>query len=88
VPPEDVCLLEVTLLQSSYKDNVKAIGFSDHHVGVAIDVATCVLGAQWIERHYTLDRTWKETDHAALLEPESYEESCSGYKSCPASFDL
>lgn len=70
VPPEDVCLLEITRLKNSYEDDVKAIGFSGHHVGVAIDVAACVLGAQWIERHYTLDRTWKGTDHAASLEPE------------------
>jgi len=28
------------------------------------------LGAVWIERHFTLDRTWKGTDHAASLEPD------------------
>ena len=28
------------------------------------------LGATWIERHFTLDRTWKGTDHAASLEPD------------------
>ena len=28
-----------------------------------------VLGANWVERHFTLDRTWKGTDHAASLEP-------------------
>ena len=28
------------------------------------------LGAEWIERHFTLDRTWKGTDHAASLEPD------------------
>ena len=28
-----------------------------------------VLGAAWIERHFTGDRTWKGTDHAASLEP-------------------
>jgi sialic acid synthase len=70
VPPEDVCLLEITRLKNSYENDVKAIGFSGHHVGVSIDIAASVLGAQWIERHYTLDRTWKGTDHAASLEPE------------------
>ena len=29
-----------------------------------------VLGAEWIERHLTLDRTWKGTDHSASLEPD------------------
>ena len=28
------------------------------------------MGATWIERHFTLDRTWKGTDHAASLEPD------------------
>jgi N-acetylneuraminate synthase len=49
---------------------VKAIGFSGHHLGIAVDVAAVTLGASWIERHYTLDRTWKGTDHAASLEPD------------------
>ena len=57
-------------LRETYGNEVKAIGFSGHHLGVAVDVGACVLGAQWIERHYTLDRTWKGTDHAASLEPE------------------
>ena len=70
VPFEDVCLLEITRLRNSYGNDVKAIGFSGHHLGVAVDVAAYVLGAQWIERHFTLDRTWKGTDHAASLEPE------------------
>jgi N-acetylneuraminate synthase len=28
------------------------------------------LGATWVERHFTLDRSWKGTDHAASLEPD------------------
>ena len=35
----------------------------------AIDIAAYTLGATWIERHFTLDRTWKGTDQAASLEP-------------------
>ena len=34
------------------------------------DVYKRQLGASIIERHYTLDRTWKGTDHAASLEPD------------------
>jgi N-acetylneuraminate synthase len=70
VPFEDVCLLEITRLKENYAHRVKEIGFSGHHLGIAIDVAAYTLGATWIERHYTLDRTWKGTDHAASLEPE------------------
>lgn len=67
---EDVCLLEITRIKEQYGERVKAIGFSGHHLGIAIDVAAYTLGAEYIERHYTLDRTWKGTDHAASLEPD------------------
>lgn len=70
VPFEDVCLFEITRLIDSYKDRVKSIGFSGHHLGIAVDVAALALGADYFERHFTLDRTWKGTDHAASLEPD------------------
>lgn len=70
VPFEDICLLELTRMREQYAHRVKAIGFSGHHLGIAVDSAAVALGAQFIERHYTLDRTWKGTDHAASLEPD------------------
>lgn len=70
VPFEDVCLLEIRRIYDLYESRVKRIGFSGHHLGIAIDIAAYTLGASVIERHYTLDRTWKGTDHAASLEPE------------------
>ena len=69
VPFKDVCLLDINLLKEKYGSEVKHIGFSGHHLGIAVDVAAFTLGANIIERHYTLDRTWKGTDHAASLEP-------------------
>lgn len=70
VPFEDICLLELTRMREQYANRVKSIGFSGHHKGIAVDCAALALGAEWIERHYTLDRTWKGTDHAASLEPD------------------
>lgn len=70
VPFSDVCLMEVKRIKEVYGDRVKKIGFSGHHLGIAVDVAAYTLGAEVIERHYTLDRTWKGTDHAASLEPD------------------
>lgn len=70
VPFEDICLLEISRLREKYSHRVKAIGFSGHHLGIAVDSAAVALGAEFIERHYTLDRTWKGTDHAASLEPD------------------
>jgi len=70
VPFEDICLLEITRLEQTYGKRVKAVGFSGHHLGIAVDSAAVALGAEFIERHFTLDRTWKGTDHAASLEPD------------------
>jgi N-acetylneuraminate synthase len=68
VPFKDVCLLEIVRLRGNYIGRVKDFGFSGHHLGISIDIAAYTLGATWIERHFTQDRTWKGTDHAASLE--------------------
>ena len=67
VKSKDVCLLDINRFKEL---GFKKIGFSGHHLGIAIDVAAYTLGAKCIERHFTLDRTWKGTDHAASLEPD------------------
>ena len=70
VPPEDMCLLEIRRLIETYGNDVKAVGFSGHHNGISLDIAAYTLGATYFERHFTLNRTWKGTDHAASLEPD------------------
>lgn len=70
VPFEDVSLLEINWLYDNYGDRVNEIGFSGHHLGVAVDVAAYTLGARWIERHFSKDITWKGTDHGASLEAD------------------
>jgi N-acetylneuraminate synthase len=76
VPFEDICLYEITRLREKFKGKVKAIGFSGHHLGIAADVAALALGAEWFERHFTLDRTWRGTDQAASLEPDGLRRLC------------
>ncbi len=76
VPFEDICLLEISRLKETFGNRVKAIGFSGHHLGIAVDSAAVALGSEWIERHFTLDRTWKGTDHAASLEPDGVRKLC------------
>tara|TARA_Y100000766_G_C18870437_1_gene587981 strand:+ start:358 stop:1224 length:867 start_codon:yes stop_codon:yes gene_type:complete len=72
VPFDELCLLEIKKLIDEYGDKVKSVGFSGHHLGIAADIAAYALGAHWIERHFTKDRTWKGTDHAASLEPSGF----------------
>lgn len=67
---EDLSLLDINRLINKFGTDIKAIGFSGHHLGIAADIAALTLGAQYFERHFTLDRTWKGTDHAASLEPD------------------
>ncbi len=66
---DDLCLLEIKKLIDVLSGRVKGIGFSGHHLGIAADIAAYTLGANWIERHFTKNRAWKGTDHAASLEP-------------------
>jgi sialic acid synthase len=70
IDPTEACLFEITRLKENYEEEVSAIGYSGHHNGIALDIAAFTLGADYIERHFTLDRTWKGTDHAASLEPD------------------
>ena len=74
-------LLEIERLVDLYKKKINGIGFSGHHKGIAPDIAALAIGAEFFERHFTLDRTWKGTDHAASLEPDGLRKLCRDLKS-------
>lgn len=67
-PFDALCLLNINRLKDDYP--ALSIGYSGHNYGIAIDPVVKTLGVDWIERHFTLDRTWKGTDHAASIEPD------------------
>jgi sialic acid synthase len=56
---------------STYRDRFpqSVIGFSSHDNGIVMPVAAYMLGARIVEKHFTLNRTSKGTDHAFSLEP-------------------
>ena len=62
-------LLEIRRLLDKFGNRIQSVGFSGHHNGISLDIAAYTLGATWLERHFTKDRTWFGTDHAASLEP-------------------
>ena len=65
---ENINLRTIVFLQEQYPDFT--IGYSDHSIGIMAPVAAVTLGAQVIEKHVTLDRSMKGSDHAGSLEPE------------------
>jgi N-acetylneuraminate synthase len=66
-PFQDVELLAMTDLK---KKTGKRVGYSDHSLGIEVPIAAAALGAEIIEKHFTLDRTMEGPDHLASLEPE------------------
>jgi sialic acid synthase len=65
--PEDLNLKAISTLRGRFPELV--IGLSDHENGIAMALAAYVLGARVVEKHFTLNHTWKGTDHAFSLEP-------------------
>jgi len=57
----------ITTFREQFPNNV--IGLSDHDNGIAMSVGAYVLGMRVIEKHFTLNRALKGTDHAYSLEP-------------------
>jgi len=80
---DDVCIMQCTAgypptweelnlsVISTYRDRFPqtVVGFSSHDNGIAMSVAAYTLGARAVEKHFTLDRTMRGTDHAFSLEP-------------------
>lgn len=50
------------------------VGYSDHALGNEIAIAAVALGAEIIEKHFTLDKNMDGPDHKASLEPEEFKE--------------
>lgn len=68
-PPEwnEINLRVIETLRKTFPDIV--IGFSSHDSGIAMPVAAYMLGARMVEKHFTLNRAMKGTDHKFSLEP-------------------
>ncbi|MEY3237240.1 MAG: hypothetical protein RI883_1341 [Bacteroidota bacterium] len=65
-PFETVNLKAMNTLKEVFKTKV---GYSDHTVGIEISIAAVAMGAQIIEKHFTLDKTMEGPDHKASLDP-------------------
>lgn len=70
-PMNDVNLTAMNTIKEAFKVN---IGYSDHTLGIEIPIAAVALGAEVIEKHFTLDKTMEGPDHKASLEPKELQE--------------
>jgi len=66
-PMQDVNLLAMNTIGKEF--NVK-VGYSDHTPGIEVAIAAVALGAEVIEKHFTLDKNMEGPDHKASLNPE------------------
>ncbi|MCK5831462.1 MAG: N-acetylneuraminate synthase [Methylococcales bacterium] len=70
-PMEDVNLRAMQTIGTAFDI---AFGYSDHTLGIEVDIAAAAMGASVIEKHFTLDKNMEGPDHKASLEPDELEE--------------
>ena len=75
-PFQDINLKWMSSLQTIHP----VIGYSGHERGIAVSLAAVSMGAQIIERHFTLDRTMEGPDHAASLTVDEFSQLISGIR--------
>lgn len=66
-PMEDVNLKAMVTIGNTFDI---PFGYSDHTLGIEVDIAAVAMGASCIEKHFTLDKTMDGPDHKASLEPD------------------
>lgn len=81
-PPawEELNISVINSLRKEFPEIV--IGFSSHDNGIAMAVAAYTLGARIVEKHFTLNRAMKGTDHAFSLEHSGLEKMIRDLKRC------
>ncbi|SFV54651.1 N-acetylneuraminate synthase [hydrothermal vent metagenome] len=70
-PMEDVNLRAMLSIGKQFD---VVYGYSDHTLGIEVDIAAVAMGASVIEKHFTLDKTMEGPDHKASLEPDELKE--------------
>jgi len=76
-PMEDVNLKAMVTLGKTFDI---AYGYSDHTLGIEVDIAAVAMGATCIEKHFTLDKTMEGPDHKASLEPAELKDMVQGIR--------
>lgn len=80
---EDVNMRAMITLRDTF--NVP-VGYSDHTLGIAIPLMAVAMGAQVIEKHFTLNKKLSGPDHVASLEPNELKEMVKGIREIELAF--
>lgn len=71
-PPEEANLATIPTLRARFPEH--HIGYSDHTIGTLAPAAAVALGAEVVEKHFTLDRSLPGTDHVLSVTPDELRE--------------
>nr|CAI5854295.1 unnamed protein product [Callosobruchus analis] len=85
-PFADINLNVLKLYQQEFPDI--EIGYSGHELGTEISLAAVALGSKVIERHITLDKQQKGTDHKCSLEPNEFKQLVTNIRNLETSLGL
>jgi N,N'-diacetyllegionaminate synthase len=82
-PIEDVNLRAMVSIGKKFNINY---GYSDHTLGIEVDIAAVALGASCIEKHFTLDKKMDGPDHKASLEPHELKNMVNAIRNIEVAF--
>lgn len=77
-PAEKVGLNVVGEIEARYRERLRAVGFSDHTLGVAASLGAAALGARVIEKHFTFSKLMYGSDAAHSMEPDEFKAFAAG----------
>ena len=81
-PLHDVNLRAMNTIRNKFDTKV---GYSDHTLGIEVSLAAVALGADIIEKHFTLDNDQDGPDHKASLEPGQFKNLVKGIRNISTS---
>jgi len=76
-PPERANLRAMETMRRAFG---VPVGLSDHTTGIAVPIAAAALGAAFVEKHFTLDRTMVGPDHSFALKPPEFSAMVTGIR--------
>lgn len=78
--PTPMCDVNLSAMAEMRQRLDVSVGYSDHTQGIEVPIAAVAMGAEIIEKHFTLDCTLPGPDHKASLEPDELKSMVSAIR--------